>query len=150
MSLFLSTYKNKIDKKLRVSIPAQFRNALVNSSFGGIVVYKSITQNCIEGCSIERIQKITEMIDELDPFSDEKDAFATAILGGSFQLGFDTEGRVVLPEELYSTINLSETAVFIGKGHTFEIWNDEKYEENMEKARKIAFENRDKIRVSKS
>lgn len=150
MSLFISTYKNKVDKKLRVSIPVQFRTAVGNSSFQGVVLYKSIINNCLEGCSMERLMKITDMIDDLDPFSNEKDAFATSILGGSFQLSFDTEGRVVLPSELISDMNIAENAVFVGKGHTFEIWNEEEFNKHMENSRKIAFENRDKIRGGKS
>lgn len=147
MSLFLSTYKNKIDKKLRVSVPSQFRSVVSSSSFQGIIVYKSIINNCLEGCTIERLNKITEMIDNLDPFSEEKDAFATAILGGSFQLSFDSEGRVVIPNELVSEINLNETAVFVGKGHTFEIWNQSEFEKRTSSAREIALKNRDKIKA---
>jgi len=96
---------------------------------------------------MERLQKMTDMIDNLDPFSSEKDAFATAILGGSFQLSFDSEGRISLPPELINSVNLSETAVFVGKGSTFEIWTDVEFEKHITNARKIAFENRGKIKV---
>ncbi|QED22971.1 division/cell wall cluster transcriptional repressor MraZ [Candidatus Deianiraea vastatrix] len=149
MSLFISTYKNKIDKKLRVSVPSQFRSVISKSSFAGIIVYRSITNKCLEGCSLERLEKITEMIDSLDPFSSERDAFSTAILGGSIQLSFDTEGRVNIPDDIIAELGLTETAVFVGKGHTFEIWSNEEFEKHISESRKIAFENRDKIKVIK-
>jgi len=97
MALFLSTFAKKIDKKGRVSVPAQFRAALTEESFGGIVVYSSFVNPCVEASGMARIEKLSSGIDSLDPFSDERDAFATAVLGGSFQLQFDSEGRVTLP-----------------------------------------------------
>ena len=100
MALFLSTFKNKIDKKGRVSVPATFRNALKGQNFHGIIAYPSFINPCVEACSFERISKMSDNIETLDPFSEERDAFATAILGGSQQLNFDGEGRVMLPELL--------------------------------------------------
>lgn len=143
--MFISTYRNKLDKKLRVSVPSQFRSVVAQSNFAGVVVYKSIINDCIEGCTIERMQKMMDMIDNLDPFSNERDAFATAILGGSFQLSFDGEGRIIIPEELIDSLSGTEQAVFVGKGSTFEIWSEIEFAKYSENARKIAFENRGKM-----
>ena len=82
------------------------------------------------------------MLDSLDPYSEERDAFATAILGGSYQLSFDSDGRILLPELLIEKAKLSEQALFIGKGETFEIWNPKVFGDFSEKAREIAKANR--------
>src|SRR5262245_39208025 len=121
--LFLSTYKNKIDRKGRVSVPSSFRNALLKEEYPGVIVYESINNKCIEDCSLSHIEQLNDTIDSLDPYSDERDAFATIILGGSVQLSFDSEGRILLPESLIEFALLSECACFVGKGRTFEIWN---------------------------
>jgi MraZ protein len=148
MSLFLSTYINKIDKKGRVSVPSSFRNVLtIHSSFAGIVVYNSFINKCIEGCSMSRIEFLSQNIDFLDPYSDERDAFATTILGGSVQLPFDTEGRVLLPEVLIEFAQLTEQACFVGKGATFEIWEPKAFEEYANRAREIAKNNRSTLRL---
>src|SRR3990167_3831458 len=118
MALFLSTFTNKIDSKGRVSVPAQFRSALNNQ----IVVYESFINECIEGCDIERIKRLSDSIDNLDPFSEERDAFATTILGGAMQLSVDGDGRVILPENLIKKMVIIDKALFVGKGPTFEIW----------------------------
>ena len=70
MALFLSKFINKIDKKGRVSVPAQFRGALNNDNlnhenFAGIIIYESFINDCIEGCDIARIAKISESIEDL-------------------------------------------------------------------------------------
>lgn len=149
MALFLSTFTNKIDSKGRVSVPAQFRSSLVNKEFSGVVVYESFVNECIEGCDIERIKQISESIDNLDPFSQDRDALATALLGGSVQLTIDNEGRVVMPENLLKKAGIKDQAVFVGKGATFEIWQPKKFEEYMSKSRKDAKDKLNLVRLKK-
>jgi MraZ protein len=141
MALFLSTFLNKVDKKGRVSVPSQFRAMLYGEEFSGIVIYESSINHCIEGCSIERIKKLSELIDDLDPFSKERDAFATTILGGAAQLPFDSDGRVVLPKVLMDFAGIKTQATFIGKGQTFEIWEPKKFEDYVRKTRMEAKRN---------
>ena len=85
-----------------------------------------------------RIQKISDSIDSLDPFSKDRDALATALLGGSTHLTIDADGRVILPENLLKKAKIKDLAVFVGKGTTFEIWQPKQFAEYMEKAKKDA------------
>ena len=146
--LFLSTFVNKIDRKGRVSVPSSFR-ALLTQDFSGVIVYESISNKCIEACSLERIKKLSDGIDELDPYSDERDAFSSIILGGSVKLSFDSEGRVMLPSNLMKFANLTDKACFVGKGKTFEIWNPEKYEDHYTHAKDFARKNKALLRINK-
>ncbi len=116
MALFLSTFINKIDNKGRVSVPAQFRLSLANQDFSGIVVYESFINDCIEGCDISRIKKLSDSIDNLDPFSEERDAFATTILGSAMQLAMDSDGRVIIPENLLKKTAIKDKALFVLSG----------------------------------
>ena len=129
---------NKIDKKGRVSVPASFRNALGSESYSGIVIYNSFINECIEACGFSRIEKMSNLIDQLDYFSEERDALATSILSSAIQLSFDPEGRVILPEEMMLKSSLDENACFVGKGTTFEIWQPEKFALHKEKSREMA------------
>ena len=142
MGLFLSTFEKQIDKKGRVSVPAQFRAALAGQSFHGIIAYASFVNPCIEACGMERIEKLHAQIESLDPFSEERDAFATAILGGSQQIGFDGEGRVMLPESLLKDAGIDGTCVFVGKGATFEIWESKAFAAYEKQARELARQKR--------
>jgi MraZ protein len=148
MTLFLSTYVNKVDKKGRVSVPANFRLALQKEDFQGIVIYSSFVNNCIEACGMSRMARLSESIDSLDPYSEERDAFAATILGGSFQLPFDGEGRIILPEPLMHDIGIVEQAVFVGKGTTFEIWAPITFEKYASKAKELAKQERAKLRMA--
>ena len=149
MALFLSTYTNKVDKKGRVSVPANFRAALQKEDFHGIISYSSFVNDCIEACGMERMAQLSESIDNLDPYSEERDAFAAAILGGSFQLPFDGEGRIILPEILMEDSGIKDQAVFVGKGATFEIWSPGKFEKYASKAKELARQERAKLRLNR-
>lgn len=87
---------------------------------------------------MERMEKLYARIAALDPFSEERDAFATAILGSAVQLPFDSEGRVVLPESLLEQCGISGEGVFVGKGETFEIWSKDGFGKHASAARDLA------------
>ncbi len=144
--LFLSTYHNRIDKKGRVSIPSQFRAILAAQEFPGIVAYASPKHACIEGCGMNRIVKINQRIERLDPYSEEHDAFTTTLFGESVQLAFDTEGRVMLPESLIRAAGLSENATIVGKGEIFEIWEPKAFEAHVQRARELVKQNRHRLK----
>ena len=150
MALFLSTYVNKVDKKGRISVPANFRATLASQAYQGIIAYPSFVNECIEACGMDRIERLSDSIDDLDPYSDERDAFAATILGGSQQLPFDSEGRVMLPEKLIEEAGISEKAVFVGKGATFEIWQPESFEVYASKARDLAKRERASLRLTRN
>lgn len=148
MALFLSTFINKVDSKGRVSVPSQFRASLVKENVSTMIIYESFVNDSIEGCDLERIKQISESIDNLEPFSEEREAFATTILGGAIQLSIDSDGRVVLPESLLKKSEIKNKAVFVGKGSTFEIWEPAKFEQYMQKAKKEAKEKRNLLKVN--
>ena len=142
MNLFLSRFTNSIDKKGRVSVPSSYRQNASTGVFAGVVVYPSIRNKCIESCSLARLKELAEMIQNLDPYSDERDAFETIILGEAVQLAFDPEGRVVLPKHLIEFSEIDNHACFVGKGQVFEIWEPKKFEQYLVNAKDTAVQNR--------
>ena len=123
MTLFLSTYVNRIDKKSRISVPSSFRNVLELNGLNGMVCYPVPNLVSIEGCTFNRIKKISDAIDSLGPFSTERNLFSTSILADSHQVGFDKEGRVIIPSELLQSVGIVDEIAFVGMGETFQMWN---------------------------
>ena len=81
-------------------MPASFRSYLSNIGYNGVVCYPSFNHQCIEAWPQDRIEKISNAIDSLNPFEEKKDYFATSILSESTNLQFDGEGRVQLTSKL--------------------------------------------------
>ena len=140
--MFLSTYENKLDKKGRVSVPASFRSYLSNTGYNGIVCFPSFNNQSIEAWPQDRIEKISNAIDTLNPFEDKKDYFATSILSESINLQFDTEGRVSLTKKLLDHAKIKNNVLFVGLGKTFQIWEPKIFEKFKIVARKKAYQNR--------
>lgn len=147
--LFLSTFHNRIDKKGRISVPAPFRAALAKQEFQGIVAYRSLVNPCVEACGMERIEKLYRQLETLDPFSEERDALATTLFGQSSQLAFDSEGRISLPPAMLDEASITDEAVFVGKGETFELWEPKAFAAYAEQSRKTAYDKRLALRASR-
>ncbi len=81
-------------------MPANFRSHLSSLGYNGFISYPSFNHSSLECCSQDRIEKLSETIDSLNPFEDKRDYFATSVLSESVSLQFDSEGRVLLTEKL--------------------------------------------------
>ena len=140
--MFLSSFENKIDKKGRVSVPATFRSHLNSMGYNGFISYPSFNHAALEACSQDRIEKLSNTIDSLNPFEEKRDFFATSILSESENLQFDTEGRVSLSNKLLNHAKIKKTMLFVGQGKTFQIWEPKLFEKFKIQARKKANLNR--------
>ena len=140
--MFLSTHENKLDKKGRVSVPASFRSYLNSMGYSGVICYPSFNNFSIEACPQNRIEKLSESIDSLNPFEEKRDIFATSVLSDSVSLQFDSEGRVSIPIKLLDHAKIKQTMLFVGQGKTFQIWEPKLFEKFKSQARKKANLNR--------
>ena len=147
MTRFMSTIEGKIDAKGRVSVPAVFRSAILAQNGGAagphsIFIYPSFTEMTIEGGGVSLSQHYNQMVDRLDPFTEEYEALASVLFGDSHTLTFDSDGRVSLPEALLHHAQIDKAVCFVGMGSKFRIWNPEAYADYRAKARARALEDR--------
>ena len=135
MNLFLSQYKNKIDRKGRVSLPSSFRSILPKEYKNELILFKSLKYPAIDGCSYERINKIAERINNLDIFSEDQDDFSTSIFSEIVPTKVDREGRFLIPEILKKYSNIIDEVIFIGQGNYFQIWEPKAVLDHQKKSR---------------
>jgi MraZ protein len=147
--MFLSIYENQLDKKGRVSVPASFRSYLSNLGYNNIICYPSFNNQSIEACSQERIEKLSDSIDSLNPFEEKRDFFATSILSESINLQFDSEGRISLSTKLLKHAKIKNSMLFVGQGKTFQIWEPAIFERFRTNARKKSNINRASLKWEK-
>ena len=140
--MFLSNFENKLDKKGRVSVPASFRSHLSSLGYNGFITYPSFNNPALEGCSQDRIEKLSDLIDSLNPFEEKRDYFATSVLSESVNLQFDSEGRVLFSEKLLEHAQIKNSVLFVGLGKIFQIWDPKNFNKFKVFARKKAFQNR--------
>ena len=117
-------------------MPASYRSYLSNLGYNGIVCFPSFNNQCIEAWPQDRIEKISNAIDTLNPFEEKKDYFATSILSESINLQFDNEGRIILTSKLLKYSKIKNNVLFVGQGKTFQIWEPTSFEKFRVNARK--------------
>ena len=144
--MFLSSYENKIDKKGRVSVPAAFRSHLTTQGYSGFISYPSFSNPALECCTQERIEKLSNSIDTLNPFEEKRDYFATSVLSESSNLIFDTEGRVQFSKKLLDYVKIKNDILFVGLGKTFQVWNPKNFDKFKSVARKKALQSRSSLK----
>jgi MraZ protein len=133
-----SAKANKVDRKGRVSVPADFRKQVAGQEFHGIYVYAHHLRPCLVGFGDERMQKYIDDLEELDEFSEEYEELAQVVFSDAERLGFDSEGRIMLPQHMMEHCAIAEAAAFVARGPTFEIWEPGTYEQQRQDARERA------------
>lgn len=146
MTAFMSTVAGKIDAKGRVSVPSVFRAAAAAQGFNGVYLYPSFTERAIEGGGQHLMDNVNQMVGQLDPYTEERDALATALFADSHQLNFDGDGRVSIPAVLLDHAGIGKSLTFVGLGSKFQVWEPEAFAEHRRKARGLAREHRGMLR----
>ena len=126
-----------------------FRSYLSNLGYNGVICYPSFNNLCIEAWPQDRIEKITNAIDNLNPFEEKKDYFATSILSESINLQFDSEGRILLTDKLLKHAKIKNSMLFVGQGKTFQIWEPAIFEKFKVSAKKKSNINRSSLKWEK-
>ena len=148
--LFLDTIYNKVDSKGRVSLPADYRS-IVKELNSEIVCYRSLTAPCIEGCVEDLLEKLASEIEtSTDFFSQTQDDLTNPIFGDAKRFSFDSTGRIVLSEKLLRHAQITDVAVFVGKGRKFQIWNPENWEKEEARVRAEVLKKRPVLNSVKS
>ena len=147
--LFMDTIINKVDAKGRVSLPSDYR-AIVKDLESEIVCYRSLSLPCIEGCLEETLDKLaTDIEDSTDFFSETQDNLTNLIFCDAKRFTFDSTGRIMLSEKLLKHADITDTAVFVGKGRKFQIWNPENWEKEEQRIRQEVLKNRPVLKKQK-
>lgn len=146
MKLFLSTHVHKVDKKGRVSLPSDFRTAILrlqkdelwgedsktDVSFGLI---RSLQSNSLEGMPLYRLEEFTDAMDKMGVFSEDQQDLSAAILADCKVLHVDSDGRIVLPQTFIEYAKILDQVAFVGRGKSFELWRPDLFEQHQEEAR---------------
>ncbi|NKB54875.1 MAG: division/cell wall cluster transcriptional repressor MraZ [Alphaproteobacteria bacterium] len=132
MALFIGTHENKIDRKGRVSLPADYRAELPTEDDRAIFIFPSLYIPALEACDKAQLELHSQRINALDQFSQEEAYFSAQILAEARKISIDGDGRIVLPAEFMTRANIDGKALFVGGGPKFHIWQPGAYAEHRE------------------
>lgn len=85
---------------------------------------------------MSRMERMSQSVDSMDLFSDSQDDMASAIFADAHQIPIDSDGRIVLPQELIAHAGFDAHVAFVGRGATFQLWHPDVFEKMQAEARK--------------
>lgn len=135
MDQFVSSFTNRIDAKGRVSVPASYRTVLAKDGLEGIYCYPSLDAPALDAGGQRLVDKINSLVEDLAPYSDERDQLATALFGTSEILTIDQDGRTILPERLREHAGITSHVTFVGLGEKFQLWEPKRFGAHLSEAR---------------
>jgi len=134
MDRFVSNTTLRLDAKGRVSIPAPFRSVLARDGFAGVYCHPALDQPAIDAGGQALLAEIEALVNRFPPYSAEREELLVALYGRSETVTLDTEGRVVLPEELKQQAGITDAVAFVGLGHKFQLWEPQRFRAHLAKA----------------
>ena len=111
------TYKHSIDEKGRMVVPAKYKTILGDV----FVITAGIVDDTLMIMSMPEWDKFFARYSSL-PLSKTQETRAR-FNGNQYDVSFDKQGRMQIPQQLRELINLGEEVVIVGKGEFAEIRN---------------------------
>jgi MraZ protein len=130
MDRFVSQYTSKLDSKGRVAIPAPFRNLLDKDGYEGLYVHPALDHPALDCGGNALLGEIDSLLLRFPAYSEERDFFATALMGSSQIVRRDNEGRFVLTDMMREITGITDGISFVGHGHKFQIWEPERFKDH--------------------
>lgn len=129
-----------LDGKGRLTVPARFRDVLMATVNGQMVVCKSP-----DGCLALYPLPVWEQFEaEMRAWPLELEGWRRLYVGSATDVEIDGGSRVLIPPELRSWAGFDREVKFMGVGAYFELWDSARYDER--EARMLASERPEALR----
>lgn len=138
---FLSCSLHRVDKKGRVSVPAQYR-ALLLAGDKSFICFPSLLGPWLQGVTPAQMQAFLERQNALGAFAGAVEAYPTLIFSQAMELIPDMDGRIVLSPELLAHAQIDEDIAFVGQGQYFSMWSPVLFEAEKTRLRERALADR--------
>ena len=120
--MFRGLNKISLDTKGRISIPTKYRSEIAKFGSDKLICTIDIDQ-CLLLYPKKIWIKIENKIMELPSLDKSSRMLQRLMIGHASELVMDSSSRILVPLELREFSGIKKTAMLIGQGQRFEIWN---------------------------
>lgn len=129
---FLGSIEARIDAKMRVFVPANFRKVLQAAEQSVLILRKDVFQDCLvlyPECVWEaEIQKLRSRLSRWDKA--QQQLFRQFVVDTE-RLELDASGRILIPKRCLQMIGVESEIQFLGVDNTIEIWGKNQLNESL-------------------
>ena len=113
-----------LDGKGRLSLPAKYRQHLLDEGDGQLVLTID-RDRCLLLYPLPVWEEIERKLIQLSSTNSRARALKRLLLGHAEDCCLDASGRILLPAPLREFANLEKRVVLVGQGNKFEIWSEQ-------------------------
>ena len=74
-----------------------------------------------------RMEQLASATDKMGVFDGTVDDLSAMLFADARPLSFDVTGRIVIPADLLAHAGITDRAIFVGRGNSFQIWNPDAF-----------------------
>jgi len=112
-----------IDPKGRLAMPSKYRDSIVETAAGQIVVTVDHTDKCLLVYPMDQWVKVEQTLMSLPNMNRRVRNMQRLILGHAAELELDAQARILLPAPLREYASLDKRAVLVGQANKLELWD---------------------------
>ena len=132
----IGNFKYTVDEKGRITIPSKLRNEL-----GSILYVTKDLDGVLSIRSKKQFEDLQEVLLSQNAFSKDVRNLQRTIIGNTFEMETDKQGRILLPKHLLEATGIEKDVFIVASGNRIEIFSESKWEElNKEMYEKGALE----------
>ena len=125
--MFLGQYRHTIDEKGRLTVPARFRELLVDGAY----VTQGFERNLMVLTS-PAFEAITQRVNHNSITNPTTRDLRRLLFSTAERVVPDKNGRILIPQFLRERNQLDGEAVLVGVGDFFEIWTPEQWDHRLD------------------
>lgn len=125
--MFQGAAQLNLDGKGRLAIPARYRDVLLSSCAGNLVLTAD-ADGCLLVYPEPEWLPIRDKLNKLSSFNPRSRALQRLLVGHAEDVLMDSAGRVLVPPVLRSYAALDKSVMLIGQGSKFELWDEAKWQ----------------------
>jgi MraZ protein len=124
--MFLSQYRHNLDEKGRLTIPARYRELLVDGAY----VCQGFDRNLMV-LTTPFFNLISRRVNQMSITDPGARQLRRLIFSTAERLEVDRAGRILIPQYLRELAQLDGEAIVVGVGSHFEVWSPATWDEQL-------------------
>lgn len=133
MSSFIGDYSCKVDAKGRLILPSAFLRQLSAEAKDQFVVKKDIYESCLVLIPMDEWTRMVELLrKKLNPYNKTHKQFLRGFYMDTAELSLDSNGRLTIPKNILSKIEVESDLKLVAQDDKIEIWNPDTYKKQFD------------------
>jgi len=135
--MFRGANKITLDAKGRLAMPTRYRERIMERSNGRLIATVDRSDRCLLIYPLPEWEEIEAKLRALPTLHPVARKLQRLMIGHATDVDLDSSGRMLVPPALREYAVLTKTAMLVGQGNRFELWDETQWTESREQWLKV-------------